>query len=205
MGLSFAIGDRGLIYSGQGRYREAIECYLEKLEISEVMSDYYNVYEALDNAGVAYEELGELGRALEFYQRAEAHTRRHQVQHFLGKSLYLKARCLLSLGDSRRSSQALNEALEIARDIGDRELELHGVLLESRLAALEDPGFAAAKLEALLEQTEDDEVRAVAYPELFRLRGHPEHKAKALEHYRKYYQQTKLHYVGRRIEELENP
>lgn len=203
MGMSFAIGDRGLIYYGQGRYREAIDCYMEKLEISESMGDFYNVFEALDNAGVAYEELGELTRALELYTRAEAHTRRHQVQHLLGKSLFLKARCLLGLGDIRRSDQTLSEALEIARDIEDQELKLHGGLLEAKLAAREDPGRATAKLEALLEQTEDDEVRAEAYSELFRLSGHPEHKAKALEHYRKYYQQTKLYYITRRIAELE--
>ena len=203
MGISFAIGDRGLIYHGQGRYREAIDCYLEKLEISESMGDFYNVFEALDNAGVAHEELGELAKALEFYRQAEAHTRRHQVQHFLAKSLYLKARCLFGLGDVRRSAQALAEALDVARDIGDRELELRGCLLEARLAAGEEPGRAAAMLEALLERAEDDELRAEALSELFRLSGDPGRKAQALEHYRKYYDQSKLHYVGRRIAELE--
>lgn len=204
MGMSFAIGDRGIILCGQGQYREAIECYLEKLEIAESMGDFYNVFEALDNAGVAYQEMGDLSSALECFKRAEAHTRRHQVQHFLSKSLYLKAKCLLSLGDLRRSGQALVEALEIARDIGDRELELHGGLLEAKLAALEDPGRATAKFEAVVERAEDDEIKAEAYSGLFRLSGFSEHKAKALEHYRRYYEQTKLHYAGRRIAELED-
>lgn len=203
MGMSFAIGDRGLILHGQGRYREAIECYLKKLEIAESMGDFYNVFEALGNAGVAYQEMGELSSALEYFSRAEAHTRRHQVQHFLAKSLYLKAKCLLGLGDFRRSALSLAEALEIARDIEDRYLVVQGSLLEARLEAREDPERAAAKLEALLENTEDDEVRAEVYSELFRLSGLPEHKARALEHYRKYYEQSKRFYVSRRIAELE--
>ncbi len=203
MGISYAIGDRGLIYYGQGHYREAIECYLEKLKISESMGDFYNVYEALDNAGVAHEELGELDQALKFYQRAEDHARRHQVWYYLSKSLLLKSRCLLLLGDLRRPALALAEALDIARRIGNRALEIQAELLEARLVASEEPSRAKAMFEIVLERTEDEEVRAEAYSELFRLTGDPKHKAQALENYRKYYEQTKLFYIGRRIAELE--
>lgn len=203
MAVSFAVGDRGLIFHGQGRYHEAIECYMEKLEISEAMGDFYNVFEALDNAGVAYRELGEPARALELINRAEAHTRRHQVQHFLGKSLYLKAKCLLDLREYRRSSQAIKEAMDIAKDIGDHEIEIRGCLLEAQLAAVEDSERAVSMLRSLLEKLDNDELRAEAHFELFRLTGDAGHKARALEHYRRYYEATKLYCIDRRIAELE--
>jgi tetratricopeptide (TPR) repeat protein len=204
MAMSFAIGDRGLIYSGQGRYREAIECYLEKLEISEVMGDYYNVFEAQENMGTAHLFLGETGKALEWYKRAEDNVRRHQVQHFLSKVLVLRAQCLLELGDRRRAAEAASEALEIARDIGYRFGLFYGALVEARLAAAEDGGRGISMLEALLSEAGGDEEAAEVHYELFRLTGDAGHRTRALDRYRRYYGQTRMEHTKRRIAELES-
>jgi tetratricopeptide (TPR) repeat protein len=203
MGMSFAIGDRGLILYGQGRYREAIDCYLEKLEIAESMGDFYNVYEALDNIGVAYQELGDLSRALEYFKRAEAHTRRHNNLHYLCKSLFLMAKCLLESDQSRRAAEANTEALEIARDIGYPYVLFHGALLEARLEAAIDRNKGLESMYRLAAGAENDEQMAEAYYQIFKLSPSPESRQQALASCRRYYQESKLFDIERRIAELE--
>ncbi|HBE72924.1 MAG TPA: hypothetical protein DDW31_02340 [candidate division Zixibacteria bacterium] len=203
MGMSYAIGDRGLISHGQGRYREAIDCYLEKLEISEAMGDFYNIFEALVNIGDAHAMLAEFPKALEFFSRAEAHTRRHQVPHSLSKSLYLKAKCLFDLGDLRRAGEANREALEIAREIGYGYVAFNSSLLEARLAAAGDPGKALSMLEALLPTASEPEEEGDVRYELFRLTGDPGHRSEALRLYRLFYERRRLHCTLERIRELE--
>ncbi len=201
--ISFSIGDRGLIFYGQGKYREAIECFLEKLDISEAMGDFYNIFEALNNLGAAHHQLGETETALGYLRRAEAHARRHQIQHHLCKTLSLMALCLEEIGDLRRATQANTEALEIARDIGYSFVVFSCSLLEARLAAASDKERGLAMMEGLLAGSEEDEQRAMVCYEMHRLTGDPKHKSAALEHYRKHYQRSRLFDVARRIEELE--
>jgi len=202
MGMSYAIGDRGLIYDGQGRHREAIECYLEKLRISEEMADSYNIYEALSNLGAAHMLLGEYQPALGYFRQAEAHSRRHQIMHHLCMSLSLVAHCLFELGRHGQAVIANQEALVIACEIDHPPVIFSGSLLEARIAALDDRPRAIAKLENLLPQAANDEGRADVHLELYRLTGDPLQRQEALRYYRQYFDQSKLHYVNKRIEEL---
>jgi len=201
MGMSFAIGDRGLILYGQGRYREAIDCYLKKLEIAESMGDYYNVYEALQNMGAAYIQLEEMEKALDCLKQAEGIVRRHQVLHFLSNCLCLKALCLFLLGDRPRAIEANTEALEIARDIGYPYVLFHGLLLEARLEAAIDRDKGLESMYRLAAGAENDEQLAEVYYQIFRLS--PQSRQQALDSCRRYYQQSKLFDIAQRIAELE--
>lgn len=202
-GMNFAVGDRGIILDGQGRHREAVECYLEKLEAAEEMGDFYNVFEALGNLGAAHMELGEPHAALNYLQGAEAHTRKHNIPHLLCKSLFLMAKCLLELGQNRRAAEANREALEISREIGYGYVAFNSSLLEARLAAAGDPGKALSMLEALLPMASEPEEEGDVRCELFRLTGDPGHRSEALRLYRLFYERRRLHCTLERIRELE--
>lgn len=131
MGMSFAIGDRGLILDAQGRHYEAIDCFREKMEISESMGDFYNVYEALNNLGASHMMAGDNRTAEEYFSRAAAHVGRHQVKRHLCSALQYQAHCLLELGQHRRASEVNAEALRVAREAGVDEVVFHGRLLEA--------------------------------------------------------------------------
>lgn len=64
------LSNLGMVYSKQGNYLQAIEYYMEALELAEVDNDKENTSIILNNIGAVYDAWGEYDKAIDYYQRS---------------------------------------------------------------------------------------------------------------------------------------
>lgn len=78
---------------------------------------------ALGNLGIAYQELGEQGKALDCFEKALSVAR--TIQDHSGESnvLTLKGSSLQAIGNGQEAISCFTEALSLARQIGDKKAE----------------------------------------------------------------------------------
>ena len=93
---------------------------------------------ALNNLGVAYEDLGETQRAIQFYEQHLAMARDLDYRKSEGIALGNLGRAYHRLRETQRAIQFYEQRLAIAREIGDRRGE--GAALNNLGAAYEDLG-----------------------------------------------------------------
>ena len=78
---------------------------------------------ALGNLGLAYADLGEVRKAIEFYEQALIIAREIGDRHGEGAALGSLGNACTDLGDARKAIEFYEQALAIDREIGDRHGE----------------------------------------------------------------------------------
>jgi tetratricopeptide (TPR) repeat protein len=129
------LGNLGLAYADLGEPRRAIEYHQQALVIAREICAASTERSAewadarrnegihLGNLGLAYADLGEPRRAIEFYDQALAISREIGDRGDEGADLGALGLAYADLGEPRRAIEYLEQALVIAREIGDRRNE----------------------------------------------------------------------------------
>jgi tetratricopeptide (TPR) repeat protein len=129
------VGTLGGTYRALGQAERAMEHYQQALVIAREIGDRGLEGDQLCNLGIAYRALGQVERAIEHYQQALAITREigaASAEHSAewtharrseGVNLGNLGNAYHDLGQVERAIEYLEQALAIARDIGDRSLE----------------------------------------------------------------------------------
>ena len=128
---SWHLGNLGRAYRDLGDARRATGYFEQALAIQREIGDRYNEGNNLGNLGVVYADLGDARRAIDYYEQALAIDReicaasrseaeRTAARRGEGTDLGNLGNAYADLGDARRAIDYLDQALAIAREIGDR-------------------------------------------------------------------------------------
>jgi nephrocystin-3 len=233
--VSVALGNIGIVYADQSEYTEALECFAEQFSIDEARGDREGMAIAIGNMGNVYRRKGEYRQVLRCFQSALEGARASGSPLSIAHWLLRKAQTLVDLVRASDPPPAYLAAyvranerevvLEEARENIKESISLSetvqswGLHFESRLLlagiehALGAIHSAEEKLLALLRQAGNDDERAAAHYELWRLgtfispetsshRG--DHADEAVRLYQSLYAQSPRLEYGRRIVELKS-
>jgi tetratricopeptide (TPR) repeat protein len=123
-GMASVIADLGYAYLQKEDYRQALALFIEA-ETTNRQSPFPDPaiqVAALADQSVAYVELGQYRVGLEKARLALQLATKQNDRRWQGYCLWAEAIAYLSLGE-REALQTDNQALKIAQDIGDRDLE----------------------------------------------------------------------------------
>jgi len=107
----------------RGHLREAVRLLGWAVEAARAVGDRGNEEAWLGNLGSAYAALGEVRRAMEYYEQALGIAREIGDRHNEGAGLGNLGRAYADLGEVRRAIEYYEQALVISREIGDRRGE----------------------------------------------------------------------------------
>jgi tetratricopeptide (TPR) repeat protein len=148
------LGNLGLAHAALGQVRRAIEYYEQALAIAREIGNRWGEGADLGNLGLAYAALGQVRRAIEYYEQALAVAREVSAASTEGSPEWTAGRrgegnhlghlglAYAALGEPRRAIEYYEQALTIAREIGDQQGEAN------RLVNL---GFACRNLGQALQ------------------------------------------------------
>ncbi len=156
------LANLGLAYRHLGEPRRAIDYYVEVLAIDRENGDRRAEASHLANLGLAYADLRRARRAIECHERALAIAREICAASTEGSPEWTAGRraegkylgnlglAHAGLGEARRAIQYFEEALAIAREIGDRRAEGNHSWNLGLLFAESDPSQAAELMGVLV-------------------------------------------------------
>jgi tetratricopeptide (TPR) repeat protein len=233
--VSVALGNIGIVYADQSDYTQALECFAEQFSIDEERGDREGMAIAIGNMGNVYRRKGEYRQVLRCFQSALEGARASGSALSIAHWLLRKAQTLVDLVRASDPPPAYlapyvraNErevVLEEARDNIKESISLSetaqswGLHFESRLLlagiehALGAIHSAEEQLLALLRQAGNDDERAAAHYELWRLgtfispetsSHRADHADEAVRIYQTLYAQSPRLEYGRRIVELKS-
>jgi tetratricopeptide (TPR) repeat protein len=105
------------------RSRERIGWLKTALEAAQLLKDRYKEGYAMGNLGIAYADLGETRRAIEFYEQRLSIAREIGDRHGEANATGNLGNAYADLGETRRAIEFHEQNLAIAREIGDRRGE----------------------------------------------------------------------------------
>ncbi len=112
---------RGILFSLQGNYEEAIESYRKALDVLEPMNDVMSIARITNNMGVAYHTKADYPNAVYWYRRSldarEALNDKVGIARVAGNIGIVYS----SLGDINRARSYYERSLEISRELNDAE------------------------------------------------------------------------------------
>ena len=91
-----------------------------------------------NNLGMAYSNLGDVRRAIQYYERALEIHREFGNRRWEANSLVNLGKAYLEIGDARKAIEYYEQGLEIDRELGDRRAEA-GILMNLGMAYAELP------------------------------------------------------------------
>lgn len=100
-----------------------IEWLTIQLGVSRMLHDQAGEFAALGNLGIAYQNLGEMNRAIELFKELLEASRKSGSRLGEGKALNGLGAAYLGLSDAKSAINALEKRLEIARETRDRRGE----------------------------------------------------------------------------------
>jgi len=153
-GMCYAIGDRGIVLSEQGRFEESIECYREKLALARELGDGYNLWEGTFNWAAVQTYQEKHAEALELLQAAAEIARKYTLKGELTLTLLALAENAWARGALAEARNALAEADALNADLGDETFSRQSRLLTAKLEHDLD------LLDGLLHSARTDEERA---------------------------------------------
>ena len=116
-----ALNNLGNVAADGGHYPEAMQFYLDSMEVSQRCGDP-NIHTVLNNLGETYEALGDLAKALEYH--LECQRKIPEDDHSAAAlSKYNIGRLYHKLGDPDNGLQHYQECLRLSRIIGNRHYE----------------------------------------------------------------------------------
>lgn len=204
-GTAIALGLIGQLLNVKGEFHKAIEYLQKDLMLCEELGYQKGIAKAVNTLGDVFYLTRQYDRSLHFYNRAIDVTRKIGNKLVLGFSLVEKGAVLIELDEQEALEKVRDEALSLARDLGNPDLLFDAALLDAKVRSVYgESKTATAMLQQLLGQASSQDQNAAVLFELWRI--HPdyeEYRDKALEAYRKLYRETPRFIYRQRIEELE--
>jgi len=113
----------GETYRRQGRLSEAVELLSNVLSQDREANDAYGIVHSANNLGLAYDEMDEEEEALKCWDEATSVSHANSLKHEEANALISIGNFHLVRGQSAQAKKYYEDALTIARDIEDTELE----------------------------------------------------------------------------------
>jgi len=202
-GKAIALGLIGDLYSTMGQFDKAIEYLHCQLSLSEELRYQKGIAKAVNSLGDVYFFLGDYPQSLHYYDRAIDIARRIDNRLVLGFSLVEKAIVLCEAKQLKSAAQVAEEALNLAAELGNPDLEFEAQVIKARIARCQ--GKHQETRDILLElrtRLLGRKELAAVYFELYRLNAKDEYRQRALDLYQTLFAETPRYLYRIRIEEL---
>jgi tetratricopeptide (TPR) repeat protein len=188
------VGNAGEIYRQQGDYERALACYQHGLQVVTELSDWTIIHNSMLNIAITYAAQGSYRQAEQLFTRTIALGRALNIPYFLCEGLHHTGQ-LYARQRRYAEAQPLNqEALEIAEQVGRKEIQFLAQLLAIRLRVdlrQADASAAIGALEALRDDWAGDaEQAAIDYAIWLFDTGREAARRAAAERYRVLYART---------------
>lgn len=118
-----ALINLGILKRRQGNFPEAIDLYMESLEIAERNKDERSMAYSLSNIGTIYYYMQDYDKFFEYMEKSLVIRKRQGDKSGISKSLTNIGAVYLELENFDKALECFNECLPIAREIGDRRSE----------------------------------------------------------------------------------
>ncbi len=203
-GTAIALNLIGELLSFMGEFGQSIDYLQKSLMLCETLGYQKGLAKALNTLGDIFYYTGQYERSLQHYDKAIEVTRQIDARFVLGMCLVEKGVVLGELQRTGELEQIVQEALQLAANLGNAELEFEVRILRARSLHLQ--GRHQEAVQALREQ-EDHALQpmqqAALYYELHRLLPQEDAlRQRALELYQALYQQTPKYLFKARAGEL---
>jgi predicted ATPase/class 3 adenylate cyclase len=191
-GIAIALGLIGELLSYKGEFYKAIEYLQKNLMISESLGYQKGIAKAVNTLADVFFFLKEYSRSLQYYNRAIEVTRTIGNKSVLGFSLTEKGAVLVETGALSELSSIVQEALDVALELGNPDLLFEAQILSAKSFRLYgNNAQAQTTLKGLLSKPLQKSQQAAVYAELYRLLPHEKsYRDKALKLYQELYAAT---------------
>jgi tetratricopeptide (TPR) repeat protein len=117
---SAALTNLGLVYTGLGNFKKAIEYHEKSLEIDKSIGDQAGESACYTNLGIAYDGLGDFKKAIEFNEKSLEIAKAIEDKAGESKCYTNLGNAYQSLGDFKKAIEYHEKSLEIDKAIGDQ-------------------------------------------------------------------------------------
>ncbi|WP_218080764.1 tetratricopeptide repeat protein [Anthocerotibacter panamensis] len=206
VGITDAILNIGVLYHDHGDHLYAQKCYEKKLQLVYKIGDYTGNAMAIINLAEIYIILGRYQEGEVLFKHAIEIHRFLNMPYKLCYSLYNLADLCIHLHQYERAWSLNEEALQLAQQFGDKNVEFKAEISSIKLRrALDeiDEKIAAQELEKMLEQWQEKQYQADLHYALWSLdkTRHTNHDQGA-QIYKELYGRTPKLYYSKRYQEL---
>ena len=202
-GISIALGLIGDLLNIEGEFAEAKEFMEKNLALCTELGYQKGMAKAVNTLGDIFYNQKEYKEAIKCYDQAIEISRGISNLLILGESLLEKAEALIALKQSTKALSLINEAKEIAEELGHQELIFGAEILTAQVHIAKKDNEAARKIltKLLKEELEDSEKAAVLY-ELHKISTSDIHRTTALALYSSLHRETPQYLFQQRMKEL---
>jgi tetratricopeptide (TPR) repeat protein len=191
---ALAIGNIGEVHRRQGEHGRALRCFAHAFRITVEIGDRTSMANQAENLAVTMIAQGRYAEAEQLLTRAISLARRLHAEYYLSHWLHQQARFLADAGRLREADRVNREALEIAVEREQHDVELRARLLSLRLQVdlgrTERRG-ALGELQALRDTWIDRHEQAAVLDALWQLDPAQEQiRQEAIALYRMLYERT---------------
>lgn len=202
LGLSRAVGNTGLIYENTGKFDKALEYYERKLKISKELDEKREIVIALGNMAGIYSKKENYETALNYYDEAIEIARRLNNKYFLSYWLVAKAETLCYLNRFEEANVLNEEGLACAKELNVQSQIFNGKFLAEKIEFALGDKTAINRLEKFSQEIKEESQLASVFYELWKMTEAAEYREKALQLYKKFYEQTPNVRLKKKMEEL---
>ncbi|HMO38526.1 MAG TPA: tetratricopeptide repeat protein [Saprospiraceae bacterium] len=186
-GIAIALGLIGELLSFKGEFYKAIDYLQKDLMICEALGYQKGLAKAVNTLADVFFYLQQYDRSLAYYNRAIDITRKIGNKLVLGFSLTEKGTVLIETGTLHELGQVVEDALAIARELGNPDLLFEAEILAAKHHRLQNnPAEAETLLQNLLQRPLQLAQQAAVYAELFKI--HPQRAELRQDALRLYYE-----------------
>jgi predicted ATPase/class 3 adenylate cyclase len=147
-----AIGNMGEVYRDQGDYAQATKCFVHALRIAVELRDWTGVADQVASVAATAAAQGDDQKAERLFAQAIRLTRLLNAPYHLCGCLHQLARLHVARGETEEGQRMNQEALEVANEHGERDVQVRAYLLSLHLQVAlgrVDTGTAIGRLRAL--------------------------------------------------------
>ena len=130
-----AVLNIGWAYYRLGDSERALQMLLEAEQRADQLGDVFNQENGLTNVGYIYMDAHDFVQAEQSFQRALILAKLENSKEHVLNALRVLARLALQMGDVKKASEYSEQALNIARESGNRLDELYPMLVQGQVAA----------------------------------------------------------------------
>ncbi|MBA3531447.1 MAG: tetratricopeptide repeat protein [Ardenticatenales bacterium] len=205
-GINISLGNIGNVYLEQGEYDNARACFIKTLQIALEIGDRVGVSLTLFSLALGWVEQDNYEEAVQFIQPAIALARLIDTPYDLCEYLYIYGDMLTQQEDYLHAQEINTQALEMALEVEQEEIQFQAQLQAIRLKYLLGelrPAEAREAFEALGEEGQNERNRAALHYQIWRVVPTlTEHREKVAALYRSLYEESPNIEYQRRYEEL---
>ncbi|MCO8274954.1 tetratricopeptide repeat protein [Actinoplanes sp. TRM 88003] len=162
---SIAVGNMGEIYRDEGDFVRARACAMYSLRVSVELRDWITLVDRVTGLGATAAAEGQPKQAQLLLEHVVPLARELDAPNYLCESLHRLARLHLSAGRPAVAERLNSEALRVAEEHDERDIQVNAYILAVRLRVGRgelDPAFAARSLRKAAERwTEPHEIAAL--------------------------------------------